>query len=328
MNQRQSRPALDLLLVVMVVTWGGNYSLIKAVLPELPPRVFNGLRLLIASVVYLTIVAWALARGLRRDHDPGDAAPAGRRLVRTLGVSALTRGDWGRILVTGLVGHFLYQVAFIEGLSRTTVSNAALLIGASPIAVSVASAVAGHDRLGRAHWAGLALSFLGVYLIVGRAATIDGAALSGDALILAAVACWATYTVVTRPLLERHSPLYVTALSMTVGTAVFVPYAWADFKALDWTGVPGWAWAGVAVSALTALNLAYLIWYVAVQRLGAARTSVWSNVIPLVGMLVAWAALGERITLLQVAGAALILSGVITTRLASIQRASDPPPEE
>lgn len=321
---------LDAMLLVMVLIWGGNYSLMKAVLPQLPPLVFNGVRLLIAAGVYLGLVGAMWSGNVRRDAMSVDPdAPRPSLVARTLGISALTTRDWALIAVTGVVGHFVYQVAFVEGLARTTAGNAALLIGASPIAVSLTSTLAGQDRIGRYHWMGLALSFTGVYLVVGRSSAVDRTALLGDALVLVAVGCWALYTVMTRPLLERHSPLFVTALSMGIGTVLFVPWAWSDFAALDWRAVPLWAWAGVTVSALFALNLSYLIWYVAVQRRGPAQVSVWSNVVPLAGMAFAWLLLGERVGVVQIGGAALILGGVVLTRLAGTrQRMTDPPPEE
>ena len=67
---------------------------------------------------------------------------------------------------------------------------------------------------------------------------------------------------------------------------------------------------------MTALTLAYLIYYVSVMRIGLARTTVWTNVTPVVGMAIAWAALGEPVDAWKMAGAALILGGVVVTRLA------------
>ena len=321
---------LDALLLFMVLIWGANYSLMKAVLPELPPRVFNALRLLVAAGVYFVIVAAMWARGVRRDAmalDPD--APPPSLLARTLGVSRPSAREWALVAATGFVVHFVYQPAFAEGLARTPAANAALLIGASPIALSMLALAAGQDRPRRWHWVGLVCSFAGVYLVVGRAPPLTEGAWMGDALMLGAVLCWAIYTVATRRLLERHSPLFVTALSMGVGTALFVPWAWADLRALDWAGVPAWAWAGVTVSALFALNVSYLIWYVAVQRRGPAQVSVWSNVVPMAGMLFAWLLLGERIGVVRVGGAALILGGVVLTRIAGArQRLTDPPSED
>jgi drug/metabolite transporter (DMT)-like permease len=314
---------MDSLLLLMVLIWGGNYSLIKATLAELPPRPFNALRMAVASAVFAVMLAAMWLRQRKRDAPlPGEQAPSisgatGPGLTdRILGVSRPAPSDWLRILAAGLVGHALYQVLFIEGLARTTAANAALLIGCSPIVVSIASAVVGHDRLPRSQWLGLGLSFGGVYLVVGRAAAIGASGATGDLLMLGAVMCWAVYAVLSRTLLDRHSPLFVTGGTMIVGTAVFVAAAWRDVARVDWGALSRWAWSSTILSALTALTLAYLIYYVSVMRIGVARTTVWTNVTPLVGMVIAWTTLGEPVDPWQVGGAALILTGVGVTRLA------------
>ncbi|HXG73069.1 MAG TPA: DMT family transporter, partial [Gemmatimonadaceae bacterium] len=68
-------------------------------------------------------------------------------------------------------------------------------------------------------------------------------------------------------------------------------------------------------SSIFALCVAYTIWYVAVRTIGSARTSVYSNLIPIVAMLTAVLFLGERFTLGKLAGAAAVLGGVALTRV-------------
>jgi drug/metabolite transporter (DMT)-like permease len=74
-------------------------------------------------------------------------------------------------------------------------------------------------------------------------------------------------------------------------------------------------WIALLYSALFSLVIAYLIWYTAVQRVGSSRTSVYSNVTPIVAMLIAAIFLGEPITAAKVAGAAAVLGGVAITRI-------------
>jgi drug/metabolite transporter (DMT)-like permease len=71
----------------------------------------------------------------------------------------------------------------------------------------------------------------------------------------------------------------------------------------------------MAASSLLALAFAYIVWYTAVQKIGSARTAVYSNLTPLVAMVVAAVWLGEHVTPAQLLGSALILSGVAVTRL-------------
>jgi len=293
----------DGLLLLMILIWGANYSVVKSAIKEIPPQAFNVLRMGVASAVFAAAI---FARGRPR----------------------VARADWARLALLGTVGHFVYQVCFMAGLSRTTASNSALIIGCSPVAVSIASALAGHERVLRAQWAGVLLSVLGVYLVVGTGARIGGSSLAGDLFTLGAVCCWAVYTVGSRPLLARYSPLVVTGITMFAGTALYTAASTAQLAQLDWGRVPAWAWASMVLSAVLALNVAYLIWYTSVLRIGNVRTSAYSNFIPLVAMSVAAVALGESIAASKLAGAAAILAGVVITRLAARPRGAPEPPAE
>ena len=294
----------DGLLLLMVLIWGANYSIVKAAVREIPPQAFNALRMTIASGVFL-------------------AALTARRMPR------MARSDWARLAALGAIGHCVYQYFFMAGLSRTTASNSSLIIGCSPVAVSIASALAGHERVPGSQWAGVLLSVAGVYLVVGRAADFGGSSLAGDLLTLGAVVCWAVFTVGSRGLLTRYSPLAVTGVTMLIGTALYAPSALGELLRMQWRTVPAWAWASLVLSAVLALNVAYLIWYTAVQRIGNIRTSAYSNIIPLVAMSVAAIFLGEQLTAARVAGAAAILGGVAITRIAAKSGgAADPPAEE
>jgi drug/metabolite transporter (DMT)-like permease len=151
--------------------------------------------------------------------------------------------------------------------------------------------------------------------VVGHGASVSRASLGGDLTMLAAVLCWSVATVGSRPLLERHSPLVVTGCSMAIGSALYTPLAWTVLRELAWRDVSAGAWLAVGFSAVFALCVAYMIWYTALQRLGNTRTSVYSNMVPIVAMLVARLWLGEQIGALKIAGAAAIILGVALTKL-------------
>ena len=84
---------------------------------------------------------------------------------------------------------------------------------------------------------------------------------------------------------------------------------------MDWGSSVGWTWVSLVLSALLALNVAYLIWYTGVQKIGAARTSMYSNLVPIVAMTVAAVWLGEPLGAAKIFGATAVLSGVLLTRL-------------
>ena len=331
----------------MTVIWGVNYSIVKVALHDIPPLAFNSLRLGLASLLFLATIALA-----RRTSDGpevgepdgptgGDETPVRPSGVRTLGASdgdaapiALFKRthipgrDWLLIAGFGLIGHFIYQLCFLFGLDKTTAANSALILGCSPVVVALFSAALGHERVVPLHWVGAGLSVVGIYAVVGRGAHLDPATLTGDLLTIGGLFCWGIYTVGVRRLLDRHSPLEVTGYSMAIGAVPFVLLGLRDLSDLAWPAVPGVAWAALVFSGVFALFVAYLIWYVAVQRIGNIRTAMYSNLTPVSALVFAVTWLGEQLTRTEIAGAVAILAGMAITRLVRTARARAAAPAE
>jgi drug/metabolite transporter (DMT)-like permease len=269
---------------------------IKVALREFPAQSFNALRMVIAAAAFLAVLG-------RR--------PAGES-------ASIARGDWGRVVFLGLVGGTLYQLFFLHGVPRTSVANAGLIFGLSPVVISLMSAVVGHERLSRTRWLGGALSVVGLYFVVGASATVSLNSLAGDAFVFVGMLCWAVYSVASRPLLGRYSPTVLTAWATVVGAALYVALSVPALVATDWAGVSWWSWFLMTSSSVVCLVLAYVIWYTGVQRLGATRTSAYSNLTPIAAIVVGWFWLGEPMTAAQAVGAAAILGGVFLTRLSPV----------
>ena len=277
---------MHLLLALMVVIWGANYALIKIVLRELPPPVFNAGRLLVASAVFLVLLGFG---------------------ART----RPTRRDWIQLAGLGVYGQFLYQLCFMGGVARTSVANASLIVGLVPVVVALANAVLGRERLAAAHWIGIAISIAGMYFVVGLDAAMTSTTLLGDVLTFGAVLAWSAYTMAAKPLLQRHSPLVVTGWSMALGTLCYLPYAATALGDVEWQTVSAAAWIGTAVSALLALNLSYIVWNTAVQQIGGSQTALYSNAIPVAAVGSAAIVLGEPIDRYKAFGGALIIAGLV-----------------
>jgi len=304
---------LDWLLLLMTIIWGTNYALIKSTFREIDPQAFNALRLVEASCV---LVATSLFVRRFRPVENGDVR--GRREIASIfhTPAPVTRADWIRLTWLGLVGHCLYQFLFVGGLAKTSVANSSLIFAMTPIVISLLSAMIGHERPGALHWAGTILSLVGIYIVVGRGAHVSAESLRGDLMLFGCVLCWSIYTIGARPLMVRHSPVGVTALSMAIGTIAYVPLAAPVLQRTEWAAVSPLTWLKLVYSALFAICVAYTIWYAAVREIGSARTSVYSNLPPIIAMLTAYLWLREPLGLMKIAGAAAVLAGVALTRVA------------
>lgn len=296
----------------MTVIWGTNYALVKTAFRELDPHAFNALRLVLASAVMAS--ASLVVRRRRTAH--ADASTDAPGVVASIfhTPAPVTRADWIRLVWLGVVGHCLYQYLFVGGLAKTSVANGALLVSATPVVITLFSSISGKERIGALHWAGTLLSLFGIYIVVGRGAHLSGVSLQGDLMLMGAVVCWALYTIGARPLMVRHSPVGVTALSMLFGTMIYAPLAAPNLARVPWETVSTLTWLKLVYSSLFAICVAYTIWYAAVRAIGSARTSVYSNLLPIVAMITAYFWLHEPIGASKIAGAAAILAGVALTR--------------
>ena len=219
---------IDVLLLLMTVIWGSNFTVVKLAIRYIPELPFNSLRLLIASVAFLGAIAL-------REGRP-----------------TLTGAEWRRVIQLAFVGHVIYQLCFVGAVRRTTVANSALIFAFTTIVVTLLTSALGHERIQPARWAGALLSLAGIYLVVGGGAAQAGATMVGNLLAAGAMLCWAVYTVGARKLLAARSALAVTGYSMAVGSIAYVPLAWSGFRDLRWGAVPVSAWAALALSALLA----------------------------------------------------------------------------
>jgi drug/metabolite transporter (DMT)-like permease len=296
---------IDALLVLMSVIWGTNYAVVKSAFREVDPQAFNAVRMSIASLVFLTIITVLQVRPVRATDSIGSVFQTPTRM---------TGRDWLEVVALGFVGHFLYQYSFIGGLALTTVANSSLLLAATPVVIALLSAALGQERVGVRHWAGAVLSLIGIYIVVGHSVELSGQGLTGDLMMIAAVICWAVYTLGSRRLISRHSPVGVTGLSMAIGTLIYVPATWSHVRSVDWAHLSLGTWLAIVYSSIFALGVAYTIWYAAVRQIGSSRTSVYSNVIPIVAMATAVLFLGEPLSFSKVAGASAVLVGVALTR--------------
>jgi drug/metabolite transporter (DMT)-like permease len=284
---------VDLLFVAFVpVVWGLNFIVIKDALPAFSsPQGFNALRWILATGVLLALVA------VRRDP------------------LRIAERDWGRLLLISVVGNVFQQLTFINGIRLTTAGHSALIMGLSPVMVAAGGAAFGLERVARATWAGILLSVLGlVFLIRPGAAEAPSTAFAGDLLTLASAACWAVYTLASRPLTLRYPPMTVTALSVTAAAAILVVLGVPALQAQSWSALRWTAWGSLLYSGTLTIAFGYAIWSLAIRRIGTARTSILANLNPVIALIAAWILLGERLNVWQALGAALVLAGIALTR--------------
>lgn len=282
----------DLLLLLMTLIWGSNFTAIKYSLEDLLPLSFNALRFTLASIVML-IVAFLSRTGFK-----------------------LAPGDGRRLFALGLLGNTCYQSLFITGMAHTGAGNASLILATTPLCTAILGRIRKHEYFTSRGVAGLLLAFAGIVMIVigGHHEVSLSETVLGDSLLLASTVCWSLYTVGSKHLVHKYGSMKATTIMMTSGTPFLLLLCTPSLIRQDWSRIRPLAWAGLVYSGLFAIALAYLIWSYGVRKIGSTRTAIYSNITPVVALLVAWLALGETPTLGQLAGAVVIFAGIYLVR--------------
>lgn len=275
----------------MAVIWGINFVVVKYATHIFSPVAFTGLRVGTAAAFLLTFV---FARG----------------------GFALSRHDVVRLLSLGMLGNGLYQLFFVHGVARTRAGNAALIVGAAPAFIALAARARGLERVKRMTLAGIALSVIGVALVIAGSATSSNSqtTLLGSVLVFLGVLCWTVYTIMLQPYTKRIDVIQLSAVTMVGGALPLLIASMPALVATDWSKIGPGGWLALLYSSVISMGVAYFFWYRGLRVLGPTRTAVYSNLQPIVALLVAWAFLGEIPTIFQGLGAVTIIAGVFLTR--------------
>ena len=281
----------DVLLFMMAVIWGINFVVVKYATHVFNPVAFTGLRVGTAAVFLLAV---AFARGR----------------------FTLPRRDVIGLLMLGVIGNGLYQLFFVHGVARTRAGNAALIVAAAPAFIALFARARGLERVRRLTLVGIALSVLGVGLVIaGSARPANGeVTLLGSTLVFFGVLCWSVYTIMLQPYTKRIDVIRLSAITMVGGAVPLLIASTPALIATNWSIVGRGGWLALFYSSIISMGVAYFFWYRGLRVLGPTRTAVYANLQPIIALAVAWAFLGEIPTIFQGVGAATIVAGVFLTR--------------
>jgi drug/metabolite transporter (DMT)-like permease len=283
-------------LLVLVLVWALNFSVIKIGLAAIPPFAFNALRFPLAAI----LLGAVLLAGGRLD------LPA--------------RGDVVRLVVLGLVGNLAYQLLFISGMALSRAGNASVLLTASPVFTAALSGWLGHERLRPVAWAGIMAAIAGIALVVGSGPEGFGFGadtLRGDLLLIGSAAVWSIYTVGARTPIGKYGSVRVTAWTLWIGAIFLLLVGLPDLATME-GAIPLSAWAAVVYAGSLGLGLSYLLWYRGVKVLGNTRTSAFGNLVPVFAILIAWPVLGEIPNVWQLVGAGVIIAAIRMVRRGTV----------
>ncbi|MCH8567460.1 MAG: DMT family transporter [Balneolales bacterium] len=290
---------VELSLLTVAVIWALNFTVVKLSLEEIDPMSFNAIRFMMAIVFMFAVL-------LR----------SGQKLK-------VHKGDWPRLILLGVLGNLLYQCLFIVGISYTFAANAAVMLGTIPVWIAVLGRIFFGQELSWFSIAGVFAAFSGIYLIMEGSATgitLESESITGDLIILFAALVFGVYTLFSKQMLGRYTPVQFSMLMMITGGGALILAGIPWLIKLDYASVSYLAWGGTAFSGFLSIGLAYIIWNYGVSRVGPVRTSTFQNLVPVLGLVFGIVLLGEALYFLQYIGSALIIAGIVLARKKPVTR--------
>jgi drug/metabolite transporter (DMT)-like permease len=284
-----SQRAALLLGLALVLVWGANFSVQKAVFATLGPGGFLFAR-------YLIMPACAVLLLWQR---------FGTRWPK------LGRSEWWALARLGVMGHVLHVGLVTWGIHWSTAFSSSLILAVGPVFTLLLLRRAGYERLTRAQVTGVAVACVGVLVFLSDkllAARWQGS--GGDLVLIVAAAFFSAYTVAAKPLIEKHGGITVMAYATLAGSPLLVLLNLPAGFAVDWTAVPAAIWAGTLWAVIVSAFIGWMVWGWVNAVRGVARTAPLMYLMPPVAGFVAWLVMGESYTWIKIGGAAVTLAGV------------------
>ena len=283
-------PEVNWAALSVAVVWGTGSVASKFLLGVFAPAGPQCLRNLAGGLILLTVVA-LLRPGLRR----------------SLRVSFLPLLGLGVLMGIQMLG-------FIIGLDLTYANEAMLVFSTAPVWTGVIVAIAGLEVMCPRNWAGFFIALGGVAMVVLGAGTTPSsvvpARITGDLIMLSSAVLYGVYMILSRPLMQRHGTLVVTAVAMVLSNVVLVPVGLGGLIATPWRQLTTLHWALLAYNVCIVSAYGMIMWYRSVRLKGAAGTIVYQYLVPIVTLAAAAAFLHEQPTGWQLIGIAVTLGGV------------------
>jgi drug/metabolite transporter (DMT)-like permease len=229
-----------------------------------------------------------------------------------LGTWRIPREDWPRFLIAGVVGMAGFNYFINQGFARVAAGLGTIITMSEPLLIALLAWIMLREQLSRTIVVGLAVSLIGTLILFWPDivdAQTSKLSYIGVAALLACSFCWALYTILVKPLLERHDPFTVTAVTMTISAPFLIPQATEPLATLA-AKLDMRQWLELAFLVIPNGIVATMLWNYGAKHLPGAMAGAFLFLLPVIAVICGALILDEAVTVWIVAGGALMLAGV------------------
>jgi drug/metabolite transporter (DMT)-like permease len=274
-------------LIAMAVSFGGTWVAGPWATDEIGPLTVAFARFVFATALLLL---WARLQAIR---------------------SRFRRADLPVIVAMGASAVAGYNVLFLYGVRLAPSTDGSIIVpGLAPVVTTVLVWVLYGERVAPRGLLGLGLAVAGLVLVIGPVLGGTESRIVGDLLFVGGAIVWGVYSVVSRLAITRFHPVAASLFTTLAGMAILAPFTIAEG---DWAALPAAsprALLGIAYLGAVGTVLALVAFSEGIRRIGTARASAFTVLVPVVGVVLSAWLLGDPVTPLTVAGGGLVLAGL------------------
>ncbi|MBS3994557.1 MAG: DMT family transporter [Alkaliphilus sp.] len=278
-----------MMLTACNLFWAGNYVFGKYLVNEMTP-------------LWITFSRWSVASLLLLGIACIFEKPNWSVVIK----------HWRMYIAMGLLGLVGYNTVLYSALDYTSSTNAALVSALNPGVIVLFSVFLLKERLTRLQLGGMALSLLGVLVILTGGKLTQLLAMDfnrGDLLMIVAVLLWTGYSLLAKRIKEVP-PITLTAMSALFATFILAPFALDEGIRIQ--DISSLATMGIVYIIIFPSVGSFVFWNISVRQIGASQAGIFLNLIPVFTAIISWS-LGEKISSFQILGGILVFSGVYLT---------------
>jgi drug/metabolite transporter (DMT)-like permease len=292
----KSRAGVYFLVILAMIFWGFSFVTFKIANESFRPITIVGFRLFV-SIFFLFGFALLFKR-----------------------LNKIKRKDQKWFLLMAIVEPFFYFLGEAYGLTMVTATIGAVIISTIPLIVPFGAYYLYKEKLTPMNYLGLVISFGGVLLVVLSKSGGLAANPLGVLLMFVAVLSAVSYTLVVKKLADDYTPITITAYQSFYGLLMFIPiFLIFEVPHLDFSQVSTPSLLSVVYLGVFGSGICFIIMAMAIRELGAAKSNIFANLIPVVTAILSFFLLKEAMPLLKILGIFIVILGLLLSQISSLR---------
>ena len=279
------------LAIIATIIWSGNFIISRQVHNTIPPITLNFYRWLTATVI-LVPFAW-------------------KKFIAEL---PIVKKNMGYFLLSSIMGVSLFNTfVYIAGHHSTAINMALIGTTTSPIISVILARIFLHEKITALRVIGMMICITGILLLLSHGHFENLLSLSftkGDWWMLAAAFSFAVYNVSVKKKPAQMSSINFLFTIFLLGTVLLIPFYFLELKNSGGFEINSSSLFTILYLGLGTSVICFLFWNIAIARLGAGRTALFGNLIPVFSSIGAVILLHEKITTLHLISFIIVVTGL------------------